>query len=503
MSTDVQPGRIVRAVVIACIGIVLVGASAFGKPSTRRAPVQIPDQVDVVPLGAATFGTPSAISLERATPVVARPTSASVTWFCAGESASATRLIFTNTASSPRVASMSFAGAASPRSFSVPAQSAVGVDLSGASQFGVTIESRRSGLVVSQRIVTKTGTTTASCATSSSASWFFAGGDTQRGATERLVLYNPFDTLATADVTFLTPDGFRHPQATQGLAVPARTVVIVDVNSVQNRRVGLGSAVTTRAGRVVAWRAQSFDGTGPKLDSGTPPKGVSFALGLSVPLTTFTLPTLVTGQGVSSRIVLANPGATHATVTLSMQIDGLTSPPVMTIGLLPGEVKVLGASDLRAVPPGVPFGVTGRVTAGGAVAAEAWLDAAEPAKGVGAYATPALPVTATRWLAPVGLAGAPLDQLGVQTFDKATTIQLWMIHEGRRRRLTGPSLPRKISARSHVTLDLATLLAKYPGVTVEVRSSAPVVVSRVQAGKDAKGLVSLGALPFSNSISGS
>ncbi len=137
------------------------------------------------------------------------------------------------------------------------------------------------------------------------------------------------------------------------------------------------------------------------------------------------------------------------------------------------------------------------------MAAEAWLDAAEPAKGVGAYSTPALPVTATHWLAPVGLAGAPLDQLGVQTFDKAATIQIWMIHEGRRQRLSGSSLPQKLTARSHATLDLATLLAKYPGVTVEVRASAPVVVSRVQAGKDAKGLVSFGALPFSNTISGS
>ncbi|MBS1849132.1 MAG: hypothetical protein JST73_12720 [Actinobacteria bacterium] len=504
-----RPGSWLRFAVIAMFIVVGVTAILFDRPSTVRTPYRIPDQVDAAQIGAAAFGSPDGEALGRSMPIAAPLGTASTTWFCGGADVASTTIVLTNRSSEARTATIRTVVSESTtasRQVEVPGHSTLDVPagFAGKGTLAATVESRNGGVVATQRIATADTATTAACAVSSSASWFFAGGDTQRGAAEKLVLFNPFDDLATADVTFLTPDGFRHPQETQGLAVPGRSVVVVDVGAVQNRRSGLGAVVTTRAGRLVAWRTETFDGTGPNIGGGNPPKGVSVALGSTVPLTRFALPTAVTGDGVAPRVVIANPGATASTVQLSFAVDNPGQngqPPPMSIELMSGAVEVLAPSDLRQVAAGVPFTVSGRVVHGGAVVAELWFDGSAPAKGHGSFAAPGSSFGATSWVVPVGLQLPTIDQLGVRATGSAATLRISLMVDGSVRPVVLPPGTGSVAARGRVTIDLAALLAKHPGATVVLDASQPVTVSRLQTGPNERGIVSTPAVPVAGTLS--
>lgn len=501
MSTTGLPNRVHRVGVVALLVLVAVAAGIWGDTSADRTPVQIPDQVDVDQIGAATFGTPSDTLRNRSIPVAARPGSASVTWFCGGAAARSTTLVLTNRSQHGRTARIIgrvTGGEPVTRQVELPGHSTQELPADFAGDEGtlaVTIEARHGGVVATQRVTGEDSTTTAGCATSTSESWYFAGGDTERGATETVALFNPFDELATADVTFLTEDGFRRPQATQGLAVPARSVVHVDISEVQDRRSAMGAAVTTRAGRIVAWRHQRFDGTGADLDGSEAARGVSLALGQPVPLTRFRLPGAVSGDGVTPRIVIANPGAETSTVQLHFSLDDPAEngePPDTTVELLSGAVEVIEGDALRQVPDGVPFDVTGRVVDGGAVVAELWMDGTEPALGHGSFATTGTGVAAPSWVSPEGLADPVIDQLGLQAGRRDARVRLsWFAGEQRRESESVVT----VTGGERVTVDLAELLGDDTGALVLIDSDEPVVASRLQTGADENGLVSTLAIP--------
>lgn len=501
--------RALRRLIIAAVLIALVVVMVlFDAPSTHRQPVAVPVAGDQAQIGAIALTAPSAETLIRATPRAAPLGAASTTWFCGGGAAggaanAASTLVLSNRGSgrvTATISSTTTGGNHDVTTVEVPARTSRPVPLGSgtAGTAAAVVESRGGGLVVSQRIGSGDTITTASCATASSESWYFAGGDTQRGSTDHLVLFNPFDDVATADVTFITPDGFRQPQASQGLPVPGRSVVVVDAASVQNRRSNLASAVTTRAGRLVVWRTQSFDGSGPKLPGAFAPKGVSVALGASVPLARFALPTTVTGDGVVPRVLLANFGTVDSTVRLTFEPDDPATngqPPVMTVKVPSGSVTLLGAAQLRQVPAGVPFSIAGDVTSGGPIVADLWLDGADPAKGHGSGAVTALPVASTSWVVPIGLTGAPLDLLGVAGAGRTTTFRVSVLADGHITRLRLPAGAGRVTSDGRVTLDLASLLGKQRGAAVLVTSHFPVVVSRLQAGVDAGGLVTFAGIP--------
>ena len=501
------PNRVHRlGVVVALVALVVIGI-VVSKPSTARRPVPIPDDVDQAQIGAATFGAPSAEDRDRAMPTASGLQAASTTWFCGGAPAGATTIVLTNRSDQVRttVITAVAGGERSTRRVALLplATQSVPVSFAGQGTVATIVESRHGGVVASQRIVEGKFATVAACSTASSDSWYFAGGDTQRGSAELLVLFNPFDELATADVTFLTPDGFRHPQATQGLAVPGRSVVVVDVAKAENRRSGLAAAVTTRAGKLIVWRHQSFDGTGPKIDGAQVPKGVSLALGSSTPLKRFALPTAVTGDGVAPRIILANPGASTSKVRLTFAVDNASvngQPPATTIDLMPGGVQVLGPNQLRQVAAGVSFSVSGAVVSGGAVVSELWFDGAAPAKGHGAFATPAFAVAAKTWVFPEGLASPKLDQLGVQAAGGTSRLSVWVIRDGKRTRLSLGAQPVVVAEAGRVTIDLAALLKSSPGAAVEVDASSPVTVSRLQTGNNQRGLVTIPGVPVAGGL---
>lgn len=512
MSAVTAPRRVALLVGLVVLAVL---AAVLGQPSKARHPIRVGNGDAPLQLGARVLVAPDAAARHAATPVASRLGAVSTTWFCGGGSPSSTgglstHLILVNRSADATTATIDFVSSSGRRHTTrvdVAGRTATSVDATGVGDAGsvaAVVEARGGGLVVSQRIGAGDTVTVAASATASSESWFFSGGDTQKGSSEQLVLFNPFDDLATADVSFLTADGFRHPQETQGLPVSARSLLVVDVAKVQNRRKDLASMVTTRAGRLVVWRAQQFDGSGPSLPAAFPPSGVSVSLGTSTALDHFVLPTAVTGQGVVTRIVLSNPGTVDATVRLGFEPDDPSTngqPPNSSTKVSVGSVVVLGSARLRQIPAGVPFTVTGEVTKGGPVVAELWLDGAEPAKGHGTSAATAIPVAARQWVAPNGLRNPSLDQLGITAPANGATFTVSVVDGGRSTRVAGASVPRRVAAGGRVTVDLSAALAAHPGATVEVRASAPVVVSRLQAGQSARGLVTMAALPVEGTFS--
>lgn len=503
MSDSTTPGSLGRVGVLIVLALFIALAVFVNRPSEDRRPQRIPDRIDVAQVGAATYGTPDTSVRNRSVPRSAALDAASVTWFCGGATSRATTIVLTNRASRQRTVvatSVSSSGRRATTRVTVPGfttRNLRPLPVAGGT-LGVVLESRHGGIVAAQRVTGQGSTTTAACASTSSAQWFFAGGDTQRGATSTVVLFNPFDDLATADVTFLTPDGFRRPQATQGLAVPGRSVVPINVADVQNRRSDLGIVVTTRAGRLIAWRNQSFDGSGPGQSGNAAPRGVSVTLGAQLPISSFVSPTIETGTGLTPRVILANPGATAASVKIRFLVDNPATngqPPETTVDLISGAVEVLGPDQLRQVAGGVPFSVAGDVVKGGAVVAEVWLDGAEPAAGHGSSASVMTAVAARGWFASTGLELPVADQLGVASSGRAARVRLWVVTDGSRRRVPLGANGGMVPAGGRITLNLATLLRGHPGAAVMLEATTPVTVSRLQTGPAGRGLVTTPAVP--------
>lgn len=502
-----------RLLVVVALVLLAIAAAVFDNPSGSRRPTAPPSEDTQIKVGAQDLTPPSKEGLSSALPVASSVNAASSTWFCGGGSGAADSPLasviqLTNRATKSRRAVIRPYGskpAFEPKLITIAARSTVEISMSDVTtdvQALVTIEVAGGGVTVSQRIGTADAVTAAACATASSDSWYFASGTTEKGASEKLVLFNPFDNLATADVSFLTEDGLREPQSVHGIPVSPGGFTVVDVAKVENRRKDLASIVATRSGRVIVWRTQTFDGSGPALGAGFAPKGISVTLGSPAVLKSFTLPAAVNGDGVSSRITIANPGAADATVKLTISPDDPATngqPPLMTLKVPAGMVKVLEAKDLQQVPGGVPFTVTGRVS-GGPVVAELWLDGVDPAVGHGADASVGSPVAARQWVSMMGLTAPALDQLSVASTGKPASFTVTVIDGGTSTRLNAPKMAKQVHAKGRVSVDLTAIMTEHPGATVIVEASAPVVVSRLQAGTDQLGLLSTLGIPVAGGL---
>lgn len=505
MSTAIATRRLF---VLAFLVVVVALAASFDHPSTTRRPAGAAVDAPPFQIGVTALTPPDAPTRAHAMPVALPLESATSTWFCGGgsgkaDSPLALTLLLTNRAaadSATTITVRSETGSAKVRKVMVPGYGTLAMrasDVLAAPWVAAVVESIGGGVVADQRLGNADRATVAQCASGSSASWYFAGGDTERGSSEKLVLFNPFQNLVTADVSFLTPDGLRQPQSVQGIPVSAGSVKVIDVADVENRRSDLASMVTTRMGRLVVWRAQTFDGSGPVIDGAFPPSGISAALGSPAALSRFTLPTAVTGQGVAPRLILSNPGTADSTVRLTITPDDPATngqPTPITVKVPSSSVHVLGVRDFQQVPAGVPFTIRGTAT-GGPIVAELWLDGADPAVGHGSFATSAIPVSAPRWVVSPGLETPALDQLGVVAPGRAASFTLQLVDQGRVLSVAVPKASRRVAAGGRISLDLVALLAGHPGATLVVTADVPVVVSRLQAGAGQRGLVSATAVP--------
>ncbi len=91
------------------------------------------------------------------------------------------------------------------------------------------------------------------CATRPSSDWFVPAGSTRRGSIERVALFNPFTQAAVVDVSAFEAGGATRPASLQGLSIPPRSRMVINVNAAADQRDALAVAVHAERGtRVVA-----------------------------------------------------------------------------------------------------------------------------------------------------------------------------------------------------------------------------------------------------------
>ena len=161
-------------------------------------------------------------------------------------------------------------GSLTERSIQVEAQGALEILTSQegdtASYVGVTIEAPQGGVLVEQHLQAAgfSGVDQRPCVTATSSSWVVPWGTTERPGTQQtLLLYNPFQATAVADLLFVGNQGLRETLDSQGVVIPGRSVVAYDLAERIPDAALLSSYIEVRSGQLVVSGITIADGTAP------------------------------------------------------------------------------------------------------------------------------------------------------------------------------------------------------------------------------------------------
>jgi hypothetical protein len=164
------------------------------------------------------------------------------------------------------------------------------------------------------------------CATTPSADWYFAAGTTVRGVKQWLVLDNPLSTDARIDVEVRSEIGLRLLPALQGIDVPGRSRVEIEIHEEAIRQERVAVAVHAELGRVVASQTMQFE-------AASGPRGVASTVGT---LGTAERWWFTDGQvkpDATERVAIANLGPidTQAIVQALIGSTGIVAPVSITV----------------------------------------------------------------------------------------------------------------------------------------------------------------------------
>ncbi len=283
-------------------------------------------------------------------------------------------------------------------------------DVVRAAHAAAVVELDGGGVTVEHKLAGPAGSSVSFCSTAPSDSWVFPVGTTRPGTTLDLTLFNPFPGEAVVDITALSDDGTREPEAYQGLVVPSQGVITLPLHEVITLRAQVTTVVRVRSGRVVGEIVQTADGT--IIDDGegqvdpqyapTVAAGLTAMLGAPGPAFAWVYPNGTTSEQLDERFVVYNPSEETAEVEVQVILDdpatnGIAEP--FQIALEPRShrsVVLFGTPDTR-VPPGVGHSVVVRsVNEVPVVSARAiWSTAEEDPAGL--TFTLGSPLVATRW----------------------------------------------------------------------------------------------------------
>ena len=346
-----------------------------------------------------------AVSDDVQTPMAARPGARSSAWFCtgataAGDGAANGTVVVANAASKPLTGTLTAVPSeGQPRSIplSIPAtgRSAVKLtDVVTAPYASALVELDGGEAAVELSAEGTLGETVTPCASRASTTWYFAEGITTRDALEVITLFNPFPEDAIVDLVFNTEEGEVTPQALTGLSVRGRGMAAINVGEHVQRRESVATRISARAGRLVASRLQTFDGSGGR-------KGLSVSLGAAAPGDVWYFPEGFLADGLTERFQIFNPSAQEAQVQVELALEQGEAEP---IGLtVPPESRItLAANDEGRIPKGVAHAVTVRVTGEIDVVVERTIDAVSPAPRTGLAIALGARVPAARWIVAAG-----------------------------------------------------------------------------------------------------
>ena len=323
--------------------------------------------------------------------------------------------------------------------------------------------------VVEQEVTGSLGDGISACASSASTSWYFAEGNTSKDATFLLSLFNPFPSDAIVDLSFQTDQGRAVPDAFQGLVVPGRGVIVVNVGDHVRRRDEVSTTVSARSGRVIAGKVQTHNGGGHK--------GIALLLGAPRLGTTWFFPDGFFSEGVTERFHVYNPGSKEAQVQLSVALEQGAAEP-FDITVPPGDRFTLVASSESRIPKGDAHAVTAESTNGVPVVVERTIDSLPPAPRQGYTDILGARTAATDWLLAAGGATEGFDEwVVVQNTSRRTAhIDFTALANGQTLPIDGlqdvtipPGQRRGYRIGDHI---------KRPDLPMLVVADAPVVIER-------------------------
>ncbi len=451
-------------------------------------------------------GRPAAANPGPAAPVAAPASALSSSWFCAGAStqkgsSTTGTLVIANAKAQPLTAtitlvpSQDWKGAApQPMSVTVPpfARQSVPESFAGsAAGLGAIVDLDGGAAAVEQQVSGSLGTATSPCATSGSRTWYFPTGTTLRDATDSVSLLNPYPGVAIVDLSFVTDQGQEAPGDFQAVAVPGRSLVVMNLGDHLRRREHIATTVTASAGRIVAWQtqvitppesgtpvvAQTLSGSVQNAsdDPAPPVGGITLSLGAPSPVTRWWWPDGVAGQGVSEQYVIVNPGPTAAQLRLTLNLDNGGSEG-LPVSVGPSSVVAVNTNSEAQIPQGVAHSATLVSLNGVPVVAERSVSATTPSPRNGIGVLLGGRMTSTQWLLAGGQVRSTLDEW-VEVQNPGTSPVSTSISQ-----LSGAPIPGLARVAVPAGGRLAVQVAAHAGPSLDnglvVRASGPVVVER-------------------------
>jgi hypothetical protein len=205
------------------------------------------------------------------------------------------------------------------------------------------------------------------CSSTTSSQWYVPSGSTLRGATAKIVLYNPLPGDIGVDITFATDEGSFEPRALRGLTVPGGAVVVLPEDQLPSRRAEMATTVIARSGGLVVDRVQIYDGSGDEVSgegdlavTTGPPRGLASKPAIPVASPRVMIPDAVVEPGVRSQVAILNPTSEAADLDLDFIYEEPARLPEVepvTVSVPAGEQRVLDLTEVVGLEGGVPFSV--------------------------------------------------------------------------------------------------------------------------------------------------
>lgn len=444
-------------------------------------------------LGAGEGGQEQRGSVEATTsavpPRVAPAEALSSSWYCAGATdqkgpAPAT-LVLANVGSKAvrgEVTVVSTKGPEKTQTVSVPPEATLQVpysQLSSGSYAAATAVLYGGEVAAWQLLSGAAGPTSVPCSPATHTQWYEASGSTAGNNQIELALYNPLAAGAVADLSFATTHGPQQPGDFQGVVIPPRKLVMVDVGLHVQQQPAVATTVIARFGQLVVDQL-STSGTGQGATA-------TLALGATGTTTAWYFPAGQSASGAGSYQIL-NPGASTARVRLQMNLaSGKASP--FSLAVPSSSAASFATSGQLRLPEGVAYSVSVR-SGTGVVAART------EATSAGTLMSSLLgaPRAARSWvLLPVDAGSG--SQLVLQNPRTApTTASIASVGGGRTQPLAGLGRVALSGAQAK------TIQLKSAGSgVVLVRSSHPLVAEWVTSAAGGRVLPSLGVVGPSGS----
>ena len=362
----------------------------------------------------------------------------------------------------------------------------------------MTVEVDGGDVVVEQGVAGSLGFDLSACAISGSEDWFFADGATTRASTMLLHLYNPFPAPAIVDLGFAATEGRAEPGDLQGVVVPPRSLVVVNVGDHVRREPAVSASVRARAGRLVVGKIVRRAEPGQR--------GIVATLGAPRVAETWRFPEGVVGGGVVERYHLYNPNEEEASVDLEMVLDDGVFEPIEVPVPAHGRVTLTVNGEAEAgvqVPEGVGHSALFRSLNGVGVVIERGLEGSARRSGLASSFGGTDP--ALRWGVAAGVATSAVEEWIVvqNASDKPAQVEITAVADGQADlldKLGGLTVPPRGRRGFKLNDVLGVPVPGQPAVVLEaaliVRADRPVVVERAMYRVGRAGISTSLAVPF-------